>query len=124
MNLSLLYATATVALAATIGSWTAPSPSPAVSATAAATDAQIVSAGPMTARVDVATRYAPIVRRLAAGYLDGSETPDRAWAVARTRLLALGDGRAFVASLERGDLQSAVRLLPAMRWPDGSAVTL
>lgn len=122
MNLSLLYATATVALAAAIGSWT--TTTPVVPATTATADAQIVSAGPMTARVDVATRYAPIVRRLAAGYLDGSETPDRAWAIARTRLLALGDGHAFVASLERGDLQSAVRLLPAMRWPDGSAVTL
>ena len=121
MNLSLLYATATIALAAAIGSRSEPVPAVAAMAPAAA---EPVSAGPLTTRVDVATRYAPIVRRIAANYLDGSESPDRAWAIARTRLLALSEGRAFVASLERGDLQSAVRLLPAMRWPDGSAVTL
>lgn len=121
MNLSLLYATATVALAAVVGSYTAPAPA---AMTVTATVIEPVSAGPLTTRVDVATRYAPVVRRLAARFLDGTESPDRAWAIARTQLLALGDGRAFVASLERGDLQSAVRLLPAMRWPDGSAVTL
>jgi hypothetical protein len=121
MNLSLLYATATIALATAIGSVTATVPEAPV---LPARVEEPASAGPLTTRVDVATRYAPVVRRLAAKYLDGNESPDRAWAIARTRLLDLSDGRALVASLERGDLQSAVRLLPAMRWPDGSAVTL
>ncbi|HSX60738.1 MAG TPA: hypothetical protein VLF18_11115, partial [Tahibacter sp.] len=61
MNFSLLYATASVVLAAAIGSWTAPAPA------VANTDPiriETASAGLLTARVDVATRYAPLVQRL------------------------------------------------------------
>lgn len=121
MYLSLLYATATVALASALGSWLAPA---AAAADVAPRAVEIVSAGPMTARVDVAMRYAPLVRRIAAAHLDGSESPDRAWSVAREQLLTLRDGRAFVVALERGDLQSAVRLMPVLQWPDGRVVTL
>jgi hypothetical protein len=122
MHLSLLYASATVLLASAIGAY-----SPVAPHTMASLDSGVTiseSAGPATARVDVATRYAPLVQRLAANYLDGSESPDRAWSIARTRLLDLANGRPFVSALERGDLQSAVRLLPALHWPDGSAVTI
>ncbi len=71
----------------------------------------------------IASRYEPLVRRMAASYLDGSESPERAWSVARRELLTLGNGRSFVAALERGDLPAAVQLLPTLRWPDGSPVT-
>lgn len=73
--------------------------------------------------VEIATRYEPLVRRMTATYLDGSETPERAWAQARRELLTLGNGRSFVAALDRGDFQRAVTLLPTLRWPDGSPVT-
>lgn len=122
MHLSLLYASATVLLASVIGTCCPAAPRD----TASLADRVPVSesAGPATARVDVATRYAPLVQRLAANYLDGSESPDRAWSIARSRLLDLANGGPFVSALERGDLQSAVRLLPALHWPDGSAVTI
>jgi len=122
MHLSLLYASATLVLASVIGAY-----SPVAPPTMASLDSGVAiseSAGPATARVDVATRYAPLVQRLAANYLDGSESPDRAWSIARSRLLDLANGRPFVSALERGDLHSAVRLLPALHWPDGSAVTI
>ena len=122
MHLSLIYASATVLLASVIGAY-----SPAASRDAADPAKRVSmseSAGPATARVDVATRYAPLVRRMAANYLDGSESPDRAWSITGSRLLALASGGPFVNALERGDLQSAVRLLPPLHWPDGSAVTI
>ncbi|WP_313918806.1 hypothetical protein [Tahibacter sp.] len=122
MHLSLLYASATLLLASVIGTYSQTAPRD----TAGLADRVPVSesAGPATARVDVATRYATLVQRLAANYLDGSESPDRAWSIARSRLLDLANGGPFVSALERGDLQSAVRLLPALHWPDGSAVTI
>lgn len=122
MHLSLLYASATVLLACAIGATAPAAHRTATDANSAA--ATLESAGPMTARVDVATRYAALVQRLGANYLDGNESPDRAWTIARGRLLELANGRSFVTALERGDLQSAVRQLPTLRWADGSAVTI
>jgi hypothetical protein len=63
------------------------------------------------------------VRRMAGTYLENSESPERAWAVARRELLTLGNGRSFVAALDRGDIAAAVTMLPTLRWPDGSPVT-
>jgi CubicO group peptidase (beta-lactamase class C family) len=72
---------------------------------------------------EIARRYEPLVRRMAGTYLENSESPERAWAVARRELLTLGNGRSFVAALDRGDIASAVTMLPTLRWPDGSPVT-
>ena len=73
--------------------------------------------------LDTAKRYEPLVRRMTASYLDGSETPERAWVTARRELLTLGNGSRFVAALDRGDFATAVTILPTLRWPDGSPVT-
>jgi CubicO group peptidase (beta-lactamase class C family) len=73
--------------------------------------------------LDTAKRYEPLVRRMAGSYLEDGETPERAWALVRRELLTLGNGRSFVAALDRGDFGTAVTLLPSLRWPDGSPVT-
>ncbi|HSX60737.1 MAG TPA: serine hydrolase domain-containing protein [Tahibacter sp.] len=73
--------------------------------------------------LDIAKRYETLVRRMAGSYLDGSETPERAWAAARSELLTLGNGRSLVAALDRGDIATAVTILPTLSWPDGSPVT-
>lgn len=73
--------------------------------------------------IATASRYEPLIRRFAASYLESGESPERAWAIARRELLTLGNGRSFVAALEGGDFQTAVNLLPTLRWADGSPVT-
>jgi CubicO group peptidase (beta-lactamase class C family) len=78
---------------------------------------------PTPAWLDIAKRYEPLVRRMARSYLENGESPERAWAIARQELMTLGNGRSFVAALDRGDFATAVTMLPTLRWPDGSPVT-
>lgn len=72
---------------------------------------------------DVAKAFEPLVRRYADSYLAEGGSPERAWALARRELLTLGNGRSVVAALDRGDIAGAVRLLPTLRYADGSPVT-
>jgi len=72
---------------------------------------------------NVAKAYEPLVRRYADSYLAEGGSPERAWALARRELLTLGNGRSVVAYLDTGDIVNAVRLLPTLRYADGSPVT-
>jgi len=81
---------------------------------------EVLKHGP-DADTKLATMFEPLVRRLAAHYLDVTRTPDAAWALARADLLRQRGGAEVVAAIERGDLEVALRLLPSLtlRTPDG-----
>jgi CubicO group peptidase (beta-lactamase class C family) len=73
--------------------------------------------------LNTAIAYEPLVRQFAASYLRENPSGERAWASASRELSGLVNGPALIRTLEAGDFESAVRLLPTLRWPDGSPVT-
>ncbi|MEP7272161.1 MAG: serine hydrolase domain-containing protein [Acidobacteriota bacterium] len=67
--------------------------------------------------VELAKQYEPLLRQSAERYLRQGETPEEAWREAKKDVLSLPNGRQFVEALERGDLASALRLLPKVIVP-------
>ena len=72
--------------------------------------------------VELAKQYEPLVRQTAERYLAQGRTPDDAWRRAKKELAAYPDGRQLIDLLERGELASALRLLPEILYADGKAV--
>lgn len=72
------------------------------------------------APVDLGTQYEPMIRRLAEQYLAQTDSPEQAWQLARRELSRDPIGARMVALLERGDVQSALHLLP--QWTNAKSL--
>jgi CubicO group peptidase (beta-lactamase class C family) len=61
---------------------------------------------------ELAKQYEPLARQFAERYLSRAETPEAAWRQAKRELASYPNGPLLVYLLERGDLASALQLLP------------
>jgi hypothetical protein len=64
--------------------------------------------------VELAKQYEPLARQFAERYLSQAETPEDAWRQAKKELASYPNGPLLVYALERGDLASALQLLPTV----------
>jgi CubicO group peptidase (beta-lactamase class C family) len=64
--------------------------------------------------VELAKRYEPFARQFAERYLSQAETPEAAWRQAKRELASYPNGPLLVYALERGDLATALQLLPSV----------
>ncbi len=72
--------------------------------------------------VELSRQYEPLVRQFAERYLSQAESPERAWQQARKDLAAYPHGPQLLDLLERGDLASALQLLPKVISEKGGPV--
>ena len=72
--------------------------------------------------VEMAKQYEPLVRQIAGRHLAQSKTPDDAWRRAKKEIGGYPNGSRLIELLERGELASALRLLPEVLFTDGALV--
>jgi CubicO group peptidase (beta-lactamase class C family) len=72
--------------------------------------------------VELAKQYEPLVRQIVGRHLAQSKTPDEAWRRAKKELAGYPNGSRLIELLERGELASALRLLPNVVYSDGALV--
>lgn len=72
--------------------------------------------------VEMAMQYEPLVRQIAGRHLAQSKTPDDAWRRAKKEIGGYPNGSRLIELLERGELASALRLLPEVLFTDGALV--
>ena len=72
--------------------------------------------------IDLAKQYEPLVRQLAERYLSQGQDPAQAWLRVKKDLAKYPNGAQLIDALERGELASALRLLPRVLYTDGAPV--
>ena len=72
--------------------------------------------------VEMAKQYEPLVRQIAGRHLAQAKTPDDAWRRAKKEIAGYPKGSRLIELLERGELASALRLLPEVLFTDGALV--